>query len=155
MALERTAIVSLYLSATALIGIAAHEGFRDTAYRPLPTDVPTIGFGTTTNVKMGDKITVERALIRLLDDANRMERAVKKCTPVPMYHYEYNAYVSLVYNIGEGAYCRSTLARKLNAYDYEGACKEILRWNKFQGSVNRGLDNRRKQEYQLCIGNTK
>jgi len=148
----RTAVAALSLSAAALVGIAVHEGYRGTAYLPTPQDVPTIGFGTTEGVKLGQSITVERALIRLLADADKFEAAVKRCAPVPMFSHEFNAYVSLTYNIGEGAFCRSTLARKLNAGDYAGACREILRWDKQKGKVLAGLTKRRQEEYKMCMG---
>lgn len=150
--MNRLMVASLTLSAGALVGIANWEGFRDRAYVPVLGDVPTIGFGTTEGVKQGDRITVERALIRLLADASKFEQAVKRCAPVPMHPHEFSAYVSLAYNIGDGAFCRSTLVKKLNAGDYEGACKEILRWNKFQGETLPGLVKRRESEYQMCIG---
>jgi len=148
----RTNIAALAISASTLVGIALHEQFRGQAYIPVPGDVPTIGFGTTEGVKMGDKITPERALVRLLKDANKFEQAVKRCAPVPMYQYEFDAFVSLTYNIGENAFCKSTLARHLNAGNYEAACKEILRWDKFKGQPLRGLTIRREAEYKQCIG---
>lgn len=144
--------LALVLSASTLVGIAVHEQYRGDAYLPTKDDVPTVGFGTTEGVRMGDKITVERALVRLLADAGKFEQAVKRCAPVPMYQHEFNAYVSLTYNIGEGAFCGSTLARKLNAGDYDGACKEILRWNKQAGRELRGLTIRRQAEYRTCAG---
>lgn len=150
--MQRTHVAALTLSAAALVGIALHEGFSPTAYTPVPGDVPTIGFGTTENVKAGDKITVERALVRLLADASKFERAVKRCAPVPMHPHEFSAFVSLTYNIGEGAFCKSTLARKLNALDYAGACQEILRWDKFKGRPLPGLTKRRQQEHAMCVG---
>ena len=149
--IERMKVASLGLTAAALISIATHEGFRSEAYFPVPGDVPTIGFGTTENVKIGDKITVERALVKLLNDTNKFEKAVKRCANVPMHPYEYSAFVSLTYNIGENAFCNSTLAKKLNQYDYEGACKEILKWDKFKGKPLPGLTKRRKEEYRMCI----
>ncbi len=142
----------LALSASALVGIAVHEGYRGEAYEPVKGDVPTIGFGTTEGVEMGDRITPERALVRLLNDANKFEKAVKRCAPVPLHQYEFDAYVSLTYNIGEGAFCRSTLVKKLNAQDYEGACAEILRWDRFKGKPLPGLTKRRQEEYQKCLG---
>ena len=148
----RIAIGALALSATTLIGIALHEGFQPKAYVPVAGDVPTIGFGTTDSVKMGDTITVERALVKLLQDANKFERAVKRCAPVPMHNHEFAAFVSLAYNIGEGAFCRSTLVKKLNAQDYAGACQEILKWDRFKGKPLAGLTKRRQAEYQQCIG---
>lgn len=148
----RTKVAALALSASALVSIAVHESYRGEAYTPVKGDVPTIGFGTTEGVKMGDKITPERALVKLLKDANKFEQAVKRCAPVPMYQYEFDAYVSLTYNIGEGAFCKSTLARYLNEGKYDLACKEILRWNQFQGKPLRGLTIRREAEYKQCIG---
>lgn len=150
----RVAVGSLVLAASTLVGIAVHEGYRDTAYIPVKGDVPTIGFGTTSGVKPGDRITVDRALVRLLADASRFEQAVKRCAPVPMHQYEFAAYVSLTYNIGEGAFCRSTLAKKLNAGDYEGACRQILVWDKFKGKPLPGLTKRRQSEFRQCMGET-
>lgn len=148
----RTHVAALTLSASALVGIAVHEGFRSTAYTPVPGDVATIGFGTTEGVRLGDSISVERALIRLMQDATKFEKAVKRCAPVPMYQHEFSAYVSLTYNIGETAFCSSTLAKKLNAGDYKGACDQILRWDKFKGQPLAGLTKRRQQEHQMCLG---
>ena len=153
----RVGIGGLILSVAALVAIVQHEGYQSAAYIPVPGDVPTIGYGTTRYedgkaVRMGDKVTPERAMVLLKNDASRFEKAVKRCAPVPMHQHEYDAFVSLTYNIGEGAFCKSTLARKLNAGDYAGACKEILRWNKFKGVPLRGLTLRREKEYQTCIG---
>lgn len=148
----RLQIAALTLSASALVGIALHEGYRDKAYTPVPGDVHTIGFGTTEGVKQGDNITVERALVRLLQDASKFEQAVKRCAPVPMYAHEFSAFVSLTYNIGEGAFCSSTLVKKLREGDYKAACEQILRWDKFKGQSLPGLTKRRQQEYQMCLG---
>ena len=149
----RTALAALTLSASALVGIAVHEAFRPTAYLPTPNDVPTIGFGTTGGVQMGDKITVERALVRLLADADKFQRDLKACIgDVPLYQHEWDAYVSWAYNVGTGAACRSTLVRKLKAGEYSEACKELLRWNKQKGVVLRGLTIRREAEYKQCMG---
>ena len=150
--MNRLIPTSLVLTASVLVSIAVDEGFVGNAYTPVKGDVPTIGFGTTEGVKVGDKITPERALVRLLNDADKFTQAVKKCAPVPMYQYEFDAYVSLTYNIGSGAFCNSTLVKKLNTYDYEGACKEILRWDKFKGQPLKGLTLRRQREYNLCMG---
>jgi lysozyme len=105
----RPAITSLYLSAAVLVGIALEEGFTSKAVIPVPGDVPTIGFGTTEGVKRGDTITPERALMRLLQDADKFSEGVKKCANVPMYQYEFDAYLSLSYNIGTGAFCNLSL----------------------------------------------
>lgn len=148
----RVAISSLFLSAATLVGIALHEGYKDKAYLPTPDDKLTIGFGTTKGVKAGDTITPERALVRLLEDAGTFEQAVKRCAPVPMHPHEFSAFVSLTYNIGPGAFCRSTVAKRLNAGDYTGACDAILMWDKQAGKTLRGLTIRRKKERDQCLG---
>ena len=103
-------------------------------------------------MRAGERIDPVRGLILLQRDASEAERAVKRCAPVPMHQHEYDAFVSLAYNIGESAFCKSTLARKLNAGDYAGACREILKWDKFRGQPLRGLTMRRQAEYQQCTG---
>lgn len=149
---SRVKLAGLALSASALVGLVTHEGWSEKAYIPVPGDVPTIGFGTTEGVRMGDRITPPQALARALQDVQKFEGALKRCVTVPLHQHEYDAYISLSYNIGSNAFCNSTLVRRLNAGDYAGACKEILRWNKFQGRELRGLTIRRQKEYQQCIG---
>jgi lysozyme len=153
----RAVIAGLMLSAGGLIGIASHEGYKDTAYIPVPGDVATIGFGSTTNsdgsrVALGQRTNPISSLKRLGEHVEVFEDAVRTCAPVPMYQYEFDAYVSLTYNIGGNAFCKSTLAKKLLAYDYDGACKEILKWDKFKGNALPGLTKRRIEEYNTCIG---
>jgi len=148
----RLPIKTLGVSGVALIGLLVAEGYRDKAYIPVPGDVPTIGFGTTEKVKMGDTITVPQALNRALRDVQKFEGAMKDCVKVPLYQHEYDAYLSMTYNIGHGAFCGSTLVKKLNAGDYHGACAQILRWDKQDGKVLRGLTIRREKEYLMCMG---
>ena len=148
----RRLIATISLSAAALVGIVVSEGYTDRAVIPVPGDVPTIGFGTTEGVKMGDATTPPKALARALQDVGRYEGALKLCVKVPLYQHEYDAYVSLAYNIGSRAFCSSTLARKLNEGDYPGACREILRWDRFKGQPLRGLTTRREREYRQCTG---
>lgn len=150
MIFKRQDIAAISLSATALVAIALHEGYKENAYIPLAGDIPTIGFGTTSGVKLGDRTTPEKALQVALRDIQKFEGAVKQCVTVPLTQGEYDAYISLSYNIGTGNFCRSTLVKKLQRQDYEGACKEILRWDKFQGKRLPGLTKRRQEEYIKC-----
>lgn len=147
----RMAIGLLSLSAMGLVGIVAREGYSDTAIVPVPGDVPTIGFGTTEGVKMGDRITPGQAVARAVRDVQKYEGAVKECVTVPLSQAEYDTYISLAYNIGTGAFCKSTLVRKLNAQDYAGACQQILVWDKFKGFPLRGLTIRRQAEFKACM----
>jgi lysozyme len=148
----RIVIGALTLSASALVGLAVHEGYRGEAYTPVKGDVPTIGFGTTAGVKPGDRIEPVQALVRKLQDVQKFEGALKQCVRVPLHQHEYDAFLSLAYNIGPGAFCGSTLVRRLNAGDYTGACAEILRWDRFRGEPLRGLTLRRQAENRQCLG---
>lgn len=145
--------MALRLSAVGLVGIASWEGYKSVAYIPVPGDVPTIGFGTTDQVKMGDTIDPVTALQRKIRDVEKFEGAVRQCVRVPLHQHEYDAYLSLAYNIGPGAFCNSTLVRKLNAGDYAGACQQILRWDRFKGQPLAGLAKRRQSEHLQCIRN--
>lgn len=149
---DRIKLAALALSAAGLVGIVSYEGYSDRAIIPIPGDVPTIGFGTTAGVRMGETTTPPAALARALRELNEFEGVLKQCVKVPLHQYEYDAYVSLEYNIGPHAFCTSTLVRKLNAGDYAGACAEISRWNKAGGRVVKGLVIRRAAERQKCEG---
>ncbi|HEU4830681.1 MAG TPA: hypothetical protein VFS65_00740, partial [Candidatus Saccharimonadales bacterium] len=111
----RSAVAVLVLSASTLVSLALHEGYRDTAYIPVPGDVPTIGFGFTKNVKMGDKTTPVRSLVRLLDEVENVYAAgIRKCVTVPLYPHEFEAFVELAYNVGVGAVCRKADKRTVD-----------------------------------------
>ena len=135
----------------------------------LPIYVPTIGHGTTryedgSAVKMGDRVTPERAQVLLRNDASTYERAVKRCAPVPMHQHEFDAFVSLAYNVGAGApgvkdgFCvlksgrPSSIVRHLLAGEYEQACRGLLAWDKFRGRTLPGLVARREREARQCLG---
>ena len=164
----RTTAAALVLSAAGLIGIAVSEGWEPVARPPVPGDVPTGGFGSTRGesgpMKAGERIDPVRGLILLKRDAAEAERIVRRCAPVPMYQHEFDAFVSLAYNVGPGkagvkdGFCElkrggpSTIVRRLLAGDYAGACDAILSWDHFQGKPLRGLTLRRERERALCLG---
>lgn len=152
MAIDRRAVAALGASAVALVGIALHEGFRDRAYDD-GVGVQTIGFGTTAGVKAGDRITVERALVRLADDVGAMERGLQACMAgVRLHQHEWDALVSWTYNVGVGAACRSTLVKRARMGDYAGMCAELSRWTMAGGRELPGLVKRRADERARCEG---
>ena len=151
--MNRTLVASLTLSASALVSLAVHEGYRETAYIPVPGDRPTLGFGDAQGVKIGQKTDPVRALIRLNFQADVFQQEMRRCIgDVPMYQYEWDAVISWAFNVGSQAACGSTLVKKLQAFDYAGACKELLRWDKFKGVSLAGLTVRRQSEYRQCMG---
>lgn len=149
--MRRMTIGALSLSAAGLIAIASYEGFSDQAYIPVEGDVPTIGFGSAEGVKMGDTITVPEALERLRRDVGNAESAIGRCVKVPLSQGEYDAFTSLAFNVGSNAFCTSTLVKRLNSGDYDGACQEIRRWVFAGGQKLEGLVSRREAEYQMCM----
>lgn len=148
---HRMAITAMSLSAAGLVGILGFEGYSGKAYIPVPGDVPTIGFGTTEGVKMGDTITPVKAVERAYRDTDKVHKAIFKCVKVPLSQGEYDAFISFAYNVGPWNFCRSTLVKKLNQGDYEGACLEMKRWIYKDGVVLNGLVTRREEEYQRCM----
>lgn len=153
----RVGVAALTLSAAGMLSITSSEGFSEKAIIPTKGDVPTYGYGSTRKtdgspVRMGDSITRKQAAELVNRDASQFSAAIKRCVTVPLTQGEFDAYVSLTYNIGAGAFCKSTLVKRLNAGDYAGACAEIKRWDKMGGRVLRGLTARRDREYRMCVG---
>lgn len=131
--------------------ICSFEGLRLKAYDD-GVGVWTIGYGTTVingrKVKKGDTCTAEQAKSYMAQDVMQFESAVNQ-VKVPLNQNQYDALVSLTYNIGVGAFLSSTLFKKLNAKDYKGAAEQFDRWNRAGGKVMRGLTNRRAKERKL------
>jgi lysozyme len=156
---NRTLLTGMGASAIAVALIVGFEGYSGKAYDD-GVGVQTVGFGSTRHpdgapVKPGDTVTPQRAVVMLAHDADRIAHELAACIgEVPLYRHEWDAYVSWAYNVGSTAACRSTLVKKLKAIppDYEGACRELLKWTRAGGRELPGLVKRRQAEYRLCIG---
>lgn len=133
--------------------IASHEGLLLKAYPdPATGGEPwTIGVGHTGGVKLGDTCTHEQAMAWLREDVETAERCVNASVKVPIAQSQFDALVSLVFNIGCGNFGKSTLLRKLNDGDDAGAAEEFLRWNRAAGKVMAGLTTRRTDEMELFL----
>ncbi len=136
--------------------IQNHEGLRLEAYADpgYGWKIATIGHGHTTQagppvVSKGMRITAEEAQRILEADLLAVEVSVREAVTVPLNDNQFGALVSLTFNIGGGAFRRSTLLRKLNQRDYSGAAAEFKRWNKSNGKVLAGLTHRRADEAAL------
>ena len=124
------------------------EALRLIAYL-CPAKIPTIGYGHTgPDVKLGDRITVGRANELLALDLARFERGVDaeagKATD-----NQFSAMVSLAFNIGLGAFAKSSVLRFHQAGDYGAAANAFRLWNKGGGRVLPGLVKRREREANL------
>lgn len=133
--------------------IKEHEGFRLKAYQD-SGGVWTVGYGSIRGldgkpIKKGQEITAEEAQELLDRDADSAVRAVERHVKVPLTDEQRAALVSFAYNVGNEALRTSTLLKKLNSGDYEGAAREFPRWNKVKKKVIPGLTNRRRAEAAL------
>jgi len=128
--------------------IKASEGFRAQAY--LDTGkVPTIGYGTTHDVHLGQVITESQGEEFLKRDVSDAEHTIDTLVKVPLTQNQFDALVCFVYNIGEGQFKSSTLLRVLNAGHYDQVPAQLARWNKDNGRVLKGLVIRRANEAKL------
>jgi lysozyme len=138
------------LSNEGLEAIARFEGLRLSAYRDAG-GVPTIGYGHTGGVRMGQIITRARALALLRQDAQTAVEGVRQAVHRDISQGQFDALVSFAFNVGVGAMRGSTLIRKLNAGDRTGAAAEFLKWVKAGGRVLPGLVARRKIEQSMFL----
>lgn len=106
----------------------------------------TIGFGCTEGITASTIWTRAQADEAFLRELSRFEAAVTRLVTVPMNQHQYDALVSFAYNCGEGALAKSTLLRKFNAGDSEGAAQAFGSWTKSRGIVVSGLVRRRAAE---------
>jgi lysozyme len=144
------ALSALGIAAAGLIG--GFEGLRTSAYLD-PVGIPTVCYGETRGVQLGDQHTAEECRAMLGDALVEFEQDMRACLDEPdkIPDGPYTAFLSLSYNIGARAFCRSTLVRLANAGDLHGACEQLPRWNKAGGRVLKGLVNRRAEEREICL----
>ena len=129
--------------------IQSYEKCQLEAYMPTANDVPTIGFGHTRAVAMGDTCTQEQADAWFLEDVAWAEDCVDKAITQLINQQEFDALVSLCFNIGCHAFSGATLVKELNLGNYDAASKAFASWNK-QGHVElAGLTKRRAAEAAL------
>lgn len=132
--------------------IAYFEGIRLKPYR-CPAGLWTVGVGHLIGETLPDswnrRFTVDEAYALLAQDIARFERGVTRYCTIDLTQHQFDALVSLAFNIGVGAIQRSTLRKKINRGDFEGAAKSILKYNRAGGRVLKGLDLRRKAEVAL------
>ncbi|MEL6383811.1 MAG: lysozyme [Cyanobacteria bacterium J06626_18] len=131
------------------------EGLELRAYQD-SVGVWTIGYGHTAaagapDVYPGQTITEAQAEEILRRDLRKFEGGVRDVVKVPLTSDQFAALVSFSFNVGVGALSNSTLLRKLNARDYQGAANEFPRWVKAGGQTLQGLVRRRDAERALFL----
>ena len=127
------------------------EGLRLLAYQDVG-GVWTIGYGHTgKTVVRGLTITHDEAEKLLRMDLGWAVDCVNKNVSVVINQNQFDAMVDFCYNVGCGAYRSSTLLRKLNAGDVDGAADEFLRWKFVKGIETPGLLRRRMADRELFL----
>jgi len=130
--------------------IKEFEELRLEAYL-CPAGVPTIGWGHTRGVKLGQTITEEQAEGFLLEDTHEAELAIQRLVHTPLTQNQFDALVSLVFNIGIANFKSSTLLKKLNTGDTVGTANEFNKWVYSKKIKLRGLVRRRDKERLLFL----
>lgn len=140
------------------VGIQLITSFEDLRLKAYDDGVGvwTIGYGTTiypngVAVKEGDSCTLEQAKSFFQHYLRRFQTAVNDAVSVPLSQNQFDALVSLAYNIGTNAFKTSTLVKYLNALAYNAAADEFQKWNRGGGKVLKGLVRRREAERALFL----
>jgi lysozyme len=131
------------------------EGFRKDAYQDV-VGIWTIGYGTTfypdgSKVKQGDTCTEQLAEQYLSCALSNFEDQISKLVTTQLNLNQFDALVCFCYNVGVGAFKKSTLLKKLNSGDFIGAADQFRVWNKAGGKVVAGLTKRREAERELFL----
>lgn len=141
-------------SETGLDLIKTFESLRLTTYLD-SVGIPTIGYGTTridgNPVEMSMTITESQADHYLKTKVEEFEKVINRCVTVDLTQNQFDALVSFTYNLGSGNLLKSTLLKKLNAGDYQGAADEFPKWSMAGGHVLAGLLRRRNAERDLFL----
>lgn len=148
---------------TAVIGLAGltlikqSEGVEYRAYRDV-VGVWTVCYGHTgPDIKVGKLYTQAECDALLITDIRKHQVVIVAGNPrncirnAPLTANQRDAVTSFIFNVGTGAFCKSTMAKKLAARDYYGAAAQFPRWNKAKGRVYRGLTIRRQAEQRLFL----
>jgi len=146
---EKLATLTGGAAAIAMALVMAFEGYRIHAYRD-PVGIPTICYGHTASVKMGQVKTKEECEALLEGDLGIAMQAVDTYVTVPLPETRRAALASFTYNVGAGAFKRSTLLKLLNDGHTAKACAELDKWVHAGGVKLKGLVQRRKIEREIC-----
>jgi lysozyme len=142
--------VGVFLACATLC--ASFEGLDTRAYHDtLAHGLPTICYGETEGVKMGDHYTPIECKQMLAHKLPRYWKEISRCIHVRISENETIAYTDFAYNVGSRAFCHSNVARHLNSGDHLGACNGLLIWDVASGKHVWGLKRRRIAEREMCL----
>ncbi|MGB3069284.1 MAG: lysozyme [Ottowia sp.] len=129
--------------------VPVFEGYRPSVYKD-PIGRLAVCYGhDDQSMKLGTTYTRQQCEAMLADDLLKHADALA-CINRPLSDGQKAAFVSFAFNVGNKAFCGSTLARKANAGDMAGACAELSRWTLAGGKQLPGLVKRRAVEREVC-----
>ncbi|MDE1478458.1 lysozyme [Xenorhabdus bovienii] len=133
--------------------IKSYEGLRLHAYPDPATGAEpwTIGYGHTKGVKPEQVITEQQAETFLHEDLIPIYAEIQRIVKVPLTQGQFDALCSFIFNLGIGNFIHSTLLKKLNLADYQGAAEEFLKWDRADGRVLADLRVRRVSEQKMFM----
>ncbi|MDE9494307.1 lysozyme [Xenorhabdus bovienii] len=133
--------------------IKSYEGLRLHAYPDPATGAEpwTIGYGHTKGVKPEQVITEQQAETFLHEDLIPIYAEIQRIVKVPLTQGQFDALCSFIFNLGIGNFIHSTLLKKLNLADYQGAAEEFLKWDRADGRVLADLRVRRASEQKMFM----
>lgn len=152
--IKRAGAATALVASLACASIAKHEGLRLVSYQDV-IGVWTVCYGETRGIRKGMLFTKGECNEMLVNRLDEFGQGIEKCVPVladesKVSPKRYVAHLSLAYNIGLGAYCKSSVARLTNAGALLEACNYFGLWNKAGGKVWSGLTKRRAEEAAWC-----
>ncbi|MBJ8975078.1 lysozyme [Citrobacter freundii] len=144
---------AIAIAAALITGPTGNDGLEGVRYQPYRdvVGVWTVCYGHTGRDIMLGKTYTETECKALLDkDLSTVARQINPYIKVPIPETTRGALYSFVYNVGTVNFKTSTLLRKINQGDIQGACEQLKRWNKAGGVVWKGLITRREIEREVC-----
>lgn len=147
----KKAALAAGVAATLAAPLTAHfEGLRLRSYLD-PVGIPTICYGETEGVELGQVLSKPECDKMLTARLGWFSAEVYAASARDIPPETHAALTSFAYNVGIGAFNKSTLLRRLNAGDTAGACDELMRWVFAGGKKLTGLVKRRGAERELCL----
>lgn len=130
--------------------IKSFEKFEPTAY-PDSGGVPTIAWGHTRGVRLGDTCTMDQGEVWFHQDSQVAVTGCNQTVSVPLNQNQFDALVSFTFNLGVGSEAHSTLLKDINSEEFAAAADQFLEWDHIDGVVSPGLTRRRHAERDLFL----
>lgn len=146
---------AIAIATVMLSGKGGLEGREHVAYKDVVGVLTVCDGHTGSDIIPGKRYTDEECDALTKADLTRIAKQVDPAIKVPTTETQRAAIYSFTYNVGAAAAANSTLIKKLNLKDYDGACNELRRWTYAGGKQWKGLMNRREVEREVCLWSQK